>query len=601
MAASGQEGPASDRDATDTHQNAPGREAPARRRTWPKVVLVVIGVLLLGVAAMGVAFALDARTLDRSSQSLTASASAAQDALADRDAAGLNAAVSELTVAAADFAGATDGPHWWVAAHVPWVADQVVPLSAAGSAVDRIAQDALVPLASIGGLEALESPQFVDGRLDPGLLADYREPLALAATTLDEQREVLAAVDLTGTVEPLAEQFTSLQDNLAELSGLVGDAHVVAELLPAMLGGEGARTYLVMIQNNAEPRATGGVPGAFLELTADDGRLTTGDYVPSWMLKDGGPIAGVTEDELRVLSYRLATYPQDVTAVPDFPRAAALATEFWESTRGETVDGVVSIDPIALGWMLEGADPVAVDGVEITADNVAELMLSEAYALYAGSRDQDVFFGKAAAAVFGALSSGSARPMDGVERAIEEHRLLVWSADASDQELLAQTPIAGDYASDLSALGIYVNDGSGNKMGYYLDVEAVVTGACTGPTEGSRTVKLTLTHTFEGDVADLPDYVAQGVGAVPRGELHLSVLVVPPRGTVAASLVVDGEQGFLAPETVDGRRLVEVPVVLAPGGSTTLELDLEGAGAMDDVVVTPGAREPSVTVDVAGC
>ena len=49
-----------------------------------------------------------------------------------------------------------------------------------------------------------------------------------------------------------------------------------------MLGEEGERTYLVAFQNNAEVRATGGMPGSMVELTARDGRLKMGrSFTPS--------------------------------------------------------------------------------------------------------------------------------------------------------------------------------------------------------------------------------------------------------------------------------------------------------------------------------
>lgn len=43
-----------------------------------------------------------------------------------------------------------------------------------------------------------------------------------------------------------------------------------------MLGADGERSYLLLIQDNAEIRATGGIPGAFAELRTDGGRLELG-------------------------------------------------------------------------------------------------------------------------------------------------------------------------------------------------------------------------------------------------------------------------------------------------------------------------------------
>ena len=48
----------------------------------------------------------------------------------------------------------------------------------------------------------------------------------------------------------------------------------VARLLPPMLGQDGPRDYLLVVQNNAEIRSTGGLPGSLQILTADNGKLT---------------------------------------------------------------------------------------------------------------------------------------------------------------------------------------------------------------------------------------------------------------------------------------------------------------------------------------
>ena len=43
-----------------------------------------------------------------------------------------------------------------------------------------------------------------------------------------------------------------------------------------MLGSDGPRHYLLVVQNNAEIRSTGGLPGSFMILNAEDGKLSLG-------------------------------------------------------------------------------------------------------------------------------------------------------------------------------------------------------------------------------------------------------------------------------------------------------------------------------------
>lgn len=549
--------------------------------------------------ALAVAFAWDGWRLWQAKDELTAHAAAARDALTERDAAALASEVDELEQSAATFARATDGPHWWIAAHTPWVADQAVPLMAAGRAVDAIATEALAPLAGIGSLDALEAPAFEDGRIDPDTLAPYRDTLATVAAALAAQQEALAAVDLTGTLDVVATPVIELRTQLATVSGIVNGGHVAAELLPGMLGGDGARTYLVMVQNNAEPRTSGGIPGAVIELTVDDGRLTMGEYHSASSFVDQDSTVELTADEERIFTRRMAVYPQDVNFTPEFPRAATVLTDMWDSSFDRDVDGVISVDPVALGWLLEGAPPTEVDQFTITADNLAPVMLNEAYLEIEDPQEQDAFFARASAQLFGRLVSGQASTLSGVQRSIEAGRFLVWSADPGEQELLAATPVAGGFLERDDAMGLFLNDGSGSKIGYYIDNETTLTDhLCTDGSLAGQTLEVSLTHTYEGDPSALPRYISGGDVYVPESEFHTNVLLYPASGTGVIGVSIDGEGAGLNPERHDGRTLGSVRVVLAPGESTTLTFDLgahEAALVPPTLVETPGPRPTSPT------
>ncbi|WP_062465386.1 DUF4012 domain-containing protein [Demequina soli] len=582
-------------------------EVPARRRRrWPWVVAGM--VVLAGVALAGL-FAYDAWRLRGASQELTAQAADAQAAVAARDVTALRADVEALSESAATFTAATSGPHWWLATHVPWVRDQAVPLVTAGEAVTSLVSGALEPLASLDGLDALAAPSMTDGRIDPQVLEPARAALASAASAVDGARASLADVPLDGTLEQIRQPFVSLEGALVSLGDVIDGAHVAAELLPAMLSADGPRTYVVVVQNNAEPRATGGLPGAFLELTVADGRMTLGRYASAQQLAsaDGAPVADLTEDERRIFTERMAIYPHDANFTPEFPRTAQLISEFWAAKYGAAPDGVLSVDPVALGWMLEGAPTVQAGGMEIGSANLADVMLNQAYSLSDDPVEQDAFFSTAAQALFGQIVTGQGDTIGGVERAIDAHRLLIWSARADEQELLASTPVGGDFLAATDTVGVFLNDGSGSKIGYYLDTSVAVTDRmCTDGTLAEETVAVTLTHTYSGDVADLPEYVAGGF-YVPAGQFQGNLLLYPSEGLTVTSVTQDGEAVGLVPDSHDGRAMSQLRVTLDPGEATTVTYSLTASSTgllPPSLVVTPGPRDatPTRTVVAAeGC
>ena len=61
----------------------------------------------------------------------------------------------------------------------------------------------------------------------------------------------------------MASAVDQLAGKLATVAETTGPAARVARLAPSMLGADGPRTWMVVFQNPAEPRATGGIFGSF--------------------------------------------------------------------------------------------------------------------------------------------------------------------------------------------------------------------------------------------------------------------------------------------------------------------------------------------------
>ncbi|WP_062292786.1 DUF4012 domain-containing protein [Demequina phytophila] len=562
-----------------------------RRRRWP---WMVVGVVLLVLGGMLAWLTYDAARLTSAATAVDQHAEAAQEALTAADAEALSSEVAQVQEAARTFESATSGPHWWLASHLPWLRLQAAPLVAAGEAVGAVADDALAPLAGQDSLAAFEVPSFEGGRVDPYVLEEYREPLAVAAETLATEAQTLAAVDTSRSWLPVNDLVRGLERQIETLGGLVEGAHATAELLPSMLGGEGARHYLVVVQNNAEPRTTGGLPGAYFELTVDDGRMELGRYAAARDLIDDAGRVEITEDEERIYSDRMKTYPHDANFTPEFPRTAEILVDFWELKYGERPDAVVSIDPVALGWMLEGSAPLEAGGIEITGENLAQVMLNQAYFLYDDPLKQDEFFARTAAALFAQVVGGQAASVSGVEQAIDAHRFLLWSADADEEALLASTGVGGAFLENSDTLGVFLNDGSGSKIGYYIGSDVLVTAyQCNDGSIDSMSVEVELRHGYEGDVKDLPGYIIGIPQYVPRGEFHANVVVYPPAGFSLAGVTRDGEDSEVVEDVHDGRAMSQRRIELKPGGQVNLVYELQATEAglgLPGLQMTPGPR-----------
>src|SRR5690606_30203642 len=144
---------------------------------------------------------------------------------------------------------------------------------------------------------------------------------------------------------------------------------------------DGPREYLLLVQNNAEVRSTGGHVGVFVLLRADDGVISLRDQRSTAEFDDfPSPVVTLTDAEAALFGPQLAMYPSNVTSTPHFPRGAEIVSEMWRRHAGTELDGVLSVDPVALGDLLAATGPVTLStGTRLTADNAADTMLNRVY------------------------------------------------------------------------------------------------------------------------------------------------------------------------------------------------------------------------------
>jgi len=446
----------------------------------------------------------------------------------------------------------------------------------------------------------------VNGRIDPLVLEPYRPAVAAADVALESQVQVLAEVNVEHTIAAVGEPFEELRRELDRFSGVVSDAHDVARLLPTMLGAEGTREYMVLVQNNSEPRATGGIPGAVLSVTVNDGRIVVGDYYSANELNVAEQeVADLTSDEIEIFTRRMALYLQDVTFTPEFPRTGELAAAFWERGTGRKPDGVVSIDPVALGYLMAHVPARDVAGIVVSGQNLADVMLHDVYAHFEEPARQDAFFALAVSELFPELLTGGTATMAGLERAVDEGRFMVWSADPAEQEILGATDVGGDFLRNDSSLGVFLNDGSGSKIGYYVEMSVTGHGTRCGTDAPGRvasgSVEATISHTADLASGDLPPSISGAGTYVPEGEFHANVLVYPPRGMAVTNLTSDGAPGAMRPVNHAGRPAAIVRVELLPGQTVRLAWDLkpfEPNVIWETIDVTPGPKSTSTTYSV---
>ena len=434
------------------------------RRGAERALLTLTTVLLLigaaGAAWIAVRGAMAYQHLD-----------AARDVLV-----GVGSSDSDPTVWADDLAAARDDmaaaraltsdPVWAAAGSLPWAGPQLTAIAALAGAADG-AVAALEPVSAAASALSSGSLRTSDGGYDVELLASWEPAADRATVALTDATSRLSAVELRDVLPALADQVTRADELFARARADADALHRTTRLLPAMLGADGPRSYLVLFQNSAEWRSLGGVVGAVAQLDTDQGRITLTAQASSTDFRDAGgePVADVPEGLRPLFDERPARYVQNVTQLPDFAAGAPLAREMWRQQHGTEVDGVIAVDPVALSYLLTTTGPVSLpSGDVLTSENTVPLLLDEVYRRYSDPKQQDAFFQSATSAVFGALAAGDLEPralVEALDRSGRERRLLVWSADSQEQAVLDGSTLQGGLPGSgdgATTLGVYVND-----------------------------------------------------------------------------------------------------------------------------------------------
>lgn len=517
---------------------------------------------------------------------------------------------------------ATHSPPWNIIAAVPLLGSPLKTTQQISDVVAGLADEILIPGAKMGS--ALSPDKLIEGDRIDLMLLRKEEPrlskLAAAAAKLDAGAQAISSPVYLSLIRDARSQ---LQDQTSQLAQLLGNTAIAAQLAPSMLGADGPRTYLMAFQNNAEARGTGGLLGGFGVIRFDNGTPTIDLLAPNTKLEQATAKIDLGSEFNQ--QYEFAnpyTDYRNSNMSPNFPYAARIWKSMWEEQSGITVDGVITVDPVALSYLLGATGPVTLaDGEVVNKDNVVELTQSIAYSRFKPLETTEIppdpaghwcSFGHCSTAVFRAeqarLNSEAAsalrkrylqeiatavvkkvtgplpaprKLLDALGRAASEQRIAVWSAYPSDQKLLEETPLAHTVPNDSAPYAqVIINNLSGNKMDYYLrrEIEYAADG-CDGDRRNSTiTVKLS---NVAAPGAELPEYVAglQGLAPwislkAPNGTMVSSVRVLATKGSTLLSVTSNGERTQAITHRENGRPSFEVQVAIPPGQSGDLTFRL---------------------------
>ncbi len=294
------------------------------------------------------------------------------------------------------------------------------------------------------------------------------------------------AIPSTGLLPPVhhaVDQFDA-KFKTGDVVNIVTTVTVNEGALRQILGTSGPRTYLVLQQDPAELRGTGGFIGSVGFLSFDHGRMAP--FSPQDVYEIDGPVGSsplgppgspnhVDAPYALATVFKLQSWSlRDSNWSPDFPTAAQEAELLLAQEAHRHVDGVIAIDPYFISQLLAVIGPTKVPetGDIVTSANFYATTLQRVHP-ERGPAQGKSFLSQAANAIFGRLVSLPSGQWAGMLQALQSgcsSRSLQAYFHAADAERFATDSACSGRVRALTRDGLMVVESNigGNKDDFWM-------------------------------------------------------------------------------------------------------------------------------------
>jgi hypothetical protein len=547
--------------------------SPPRNRTARRIILATIAVALVALVVDAVYLI---RELPTSARATVTNMRSGRDRLEDIELSRAGAEFRAAAEAAARTESLLQHPAALVARLVPKVGGDAVvlrDLARAAHAASSAGVEVVDAADRLGANEeqGLASAVYKDGRVRVEALERAAPSITTAASLL---REALAAAD--GSRVPFLSPLRAAREEAIRLlraaESTASRAASAFDLLPGMVGGSEQRRYFLMFQAPSEARATGGLLGFYGILTADEGRLDLGRLgpihelstrrrfgrfeAPDWYRDLYGPVGALRE------------WRQVNTSI-NFPQVAQVVLQMYERSTGDRLDGVIAMDPIALGELTRATGKLDVGlGPPIGPNNARRVLLRQIYEDFENRPEaQNAYLAAIIQEFWSRVGSGvdARRFIDALGVSAARGNLKVFSARAPEQGELTDLRADGRYPPG-NTQAVFHNNATANKVDYFLRrtqrTRIVVND------DGSLRVRLEVTLRNRADSAlNRALLVGPGVVGDDPAVNAMSLFLLLPEDAIDARVEVDDtDQRFLAGR--DDRSPVLWDLIQIPGQAT---------------------------------
>lgn len=343
-------------------------------------------------------------------------------------------------------------------------------------------------------------------------LAPQMDEISVKLKAINSEFQAINEKRYPGSVggKQIRQKIVDLKSMVATAAESLGQFQPIVKLLPDLLGNPDPKKYLIMFQNDAELRPTGGFLTAYATMKITKGKIEPGISEDIYTLDAGFKKKVPAPDPIKKYLPLVYTWNlRDMNLSPDFKDSMDTFTGYMsEVPNAPEFDALVAIDTEVPVRILKVLGPIGVPGFggKFTAEidprcdcpqviyELENIITRPTYEIREGRKS-----------ILGPLMTSMLANMMGSPKAkwaeffnifsdsIKQKHLLMYFKDPNKQNAVEVLGAAGrinDYAGDY----LHINDtnfaGAKSNMFVTQEVEQVVSIAA----DGSLTKKLTLTY-----------------------------------------------------------------------------------------------------------
>jgi len=351
------------------------------------------------------------------------------------------------------------------------------------------------PAAAVMERSPMSKLKTEEGDIDTKIIRDYLALVERVKPYIGRINEVIKSNKLLKENAKLTAKITPKLDKATELMAQY-DAYV--PYINVILGDGSDKTYMLIAQNSAEMRSSGGLPASIGIITIKDGILHIGQF-SSFLsvlpfLNKG--INSFSKVERTILPE--SWYTKKLTAAtvnPHFPRAAELLAKGYKKQYKKNLDGIISMTPAIVGRLIAVTGPITLSNkVKLDEKYAVKYLQRDVYFQYhtkktitdeklasKANKQENALFAEAAKKVIsGVMSNLNLKSMikllDIVKKSSEDRVFCMWMADPKDEEIVKNLGCSGslNYDPKNPELGVFFNVQAANKLGIYVNIKVTM-------------------------------------------------------------------------------------------------------------------------------